>query len=148
MWPDGSLSDNLYQGSALSLGFEWRAGAVRSAVPRPTPKPVAPKPKAAPTPAPATPATPVAIADQLGLPAATRCVKGGRLKLKLKAPAGTRIVSATVAVNGKTKARLKSKKVRRPVSLKKLRKTTKLKLTVRLSDGTTHKVTRTYRACR
>lgn len=144
-WPDGGVSDNLYQGSALSVGFAWRAGAVSGAVPTPTPKPVAPKPKAAPTPA---PATPVAIADQLGLPAATSCVKGGRLKLKLKAPAGTRIVSATVAVNGKTKARLKGKKVRKPVSLKKLRKTTKLKLSVRLSDGTTHKVTRTYRACR
>ena len=90
----------------------------------------------------------MSIADQLGLPAAKSCVKGRKLKLKLKAPAGTRIVSATVKVNGRTKARLKGAKTRKPVNLKKLRKTTKLKLTVRLSNGKTYKVSRTYRACR
>jgi len=51
-------------------------------------------------------------------------------------------------VNGRTKARLKGRKTRRPVHLTKLRKTTRLKLTVRLSNGRTYKVSRTYRACR
>ena len=51
-------------------------------------------------------------------------------------------------MNGRTKARLKGAKTRKPVNLKKLRKTTKLKLTVRLSNGKTYKVSRTYRACR
>jgi spore coat-associated protein N len=150
-WPSAPAGDNLYQGSALSLGFEWRAGAAGGSVPtpKPKPKPVKPKPKPAPTPTtPAPVPPPVSIADQLGLPAAKSCVKGRRLKLKLKAPAGTRIVSATVKVNGRTKARLKGAKTRKPVNLKKLRKTTRLKLTVRLSNGKTYKVSRTYRACR
>jgi hypothetical protein len=51
-------------------------------------------------------------------------------------------------VNGRQKARLKGSETLKPVNLKKLRKTTKLKLTVRLSNGKTYKVSRTYRACR
>ena len=147
-WPSAPAGDNLYQGSALSLGFEWQAGVAGGPLPKPKPKPKKPKPK---PPKPTTPAPvppPVSIADQLGLPAAKSCVKGRKLKIKIKAPAGTRIVSATVKVNGRTKARLKGAKTRKPVNLKKLRKTTKLKLTVRLSNGKTYKVSRTYRACR
>jgi spore coat-associated protein N len=150
-WPHGLAGDNLYQTSALTLGFEWRAGVAGGSVPTPQPKPKAKpksKPKPVPTPTPTTPAPAVGIADQLGLPPAKRCVKSGKLKLKLKAPAGTKIVSATVAVNGRTKARLKGRKTSRPINLKKLRKTTRLKLTVRLSNGRTFKVSRTYRACR
>jgi spore coat-associated protein N len=141
-WPDGSVSDNLYQGSALSLGFEWRAGVARSI---PTPKP---KPKPKPKPTPTAPQAPVSVADQVGLPAATSCVKRGKLKFKLKAPAGTKIVSATVAVNGRTKARLKGSKLRKAVSLKKLRKTTRLTVTLKLAGGKKLTARRAYRACR
>jgi hypothetical protein len=145
-WPDGGVSDNLYQGSALSLGFEWRAGVARS-IPTPTPKPKPVKPKPKPTPTPTTPQAPLSVADQVGLPA-TSCVKGGKLKFKLKAPAGTKIVTATVAVNGRTKARLKGTKVRKAVSLTKLRKTTRLKVTLKLAGGKKLTARRAYRACR
>jgi hypothetical protein len=133
---------NAYLGSALSLGFKWSAGAVAVATPKPKPPKPIPTPPAVP-PAPAAPGT----ADVLGLPAATKCVKRGKLKVKLRAPAGTKIVSASLGVNGKVK-RLKGAKVRKPVSLRGLRKRTKVTLTVRLSDGRTYKASRTYRACR
>jgi hypothetical protein len=39
-WPDGGSTDNLYQGSTLSIGFEWRAGVVRTiTAPAPEAKP-------------------------------------------------------------------------------------------------------------
>lgn len=153
--PDGGVpgsdaaGDNRYQGSALSLGFEWRAGPVAAtATPTPTPRPK-PTPTPVPKPQPKPPVTtPVVIADALGLPAASSCVKSGRLKLKLKAPAGARVVSVTVAVNGRVKARLKGAKARKAVSLRGLRKkATKVKVTVRASNGRVYTGTRTYRAC-
>jgi hypothetical protein len=150
--PDGGIAasatagDNLYQGASLNLGFEWRAGTVAAPTPVPTatPKPVTPpRPKVTPT-----PTAPVVNADTLGLPGRTRCVKRGRMKFTLKIPAGVQIVSATVAVNGRVKARLKGAKLRKPVSLKRLRKSTKLKVTVRASNGHTYTATRVYKACK
>jgi hypothetical protein len=149
-WPTGSGDDNLFQGSALSLGLSWHAGVAGGALPTPTPP--KPKPKPKPTPkgptTPTTAAQPVSVADQVGLPRATTCIKRGKLKFKLKAPAGGRIVSATVSVNGKTKARLKGAKVRKAISLKKLKKTTKVKVTLKLSGGRKLTAGRAYRACR
>ena len=142
--PDSDTSgDNRYQGSALTLSFQWLATsptptATATPVPKPTPKP---KPKPPVT-------KPVVIADAIGLPAASRCVKGGRLKLKLKGPDGARVTSASIKVNGRVKARLKGAKARKAVSLRGLRKkTTKLKVTVRASNGRTYTATRTYRTC-
>jgi hypothetical protein len=155
--PDGGAGDNLYQGSGLSLGFEWRAGATGNAAPTPTPTPtVTPTPtpiatpttpRVTPTPTPTTPTTPtVDYASAIGLPPAARCAKGGKLKFKLKAP-GAKVVSGTVAVNGKVKVRVKGSKVRKPVTLKKLKKTFKVTVTVKTSKRKTYTGSRVYRAC-
>jgi hypothetical protein len=168
--PDGGVpasatsGDNRFQDSRLSLGFQWRAGAATNVVPTPTPtatpvvtptptptpKPTKPKPKPKPTPTVTptpTPTPPVSLADALGLPPASSCVKSAKLKFKLKAPAGTKLVSAIVTVNGKVKARLKGAKVRKAITLRGLRKTTKLKVSVRASERQTYKASRTYKAC-
>ena len=79
-------------------------------------------------------------------PPPSSCAKGGKLKFKLKAPRGTKVVSATVAVNGKVKARVKGK-VRKPVTLKKLKKTFKVTGGRKASNGKTYKATRIYRVC-
>ena len=146
--PDGGVSDNAYQGSGLSLGFEWRATAAPHATPTPTPTVTPTKPRVTPTPTPTAPAKPTTIdyASALGLPPATRCAKSGKLKFKLKAP-GAKVVSGTVAVNGKVKVRVKGKKVRKPVKLKKLKKTFKVTVTVKTSKRKTYKATRIYRVC-
>lgn len=150
--PDGA--DNRFQGSALSLGFEWSAATVAAApapTPTATPQPPAPTPTATPqpptTPAPTTP-PPVALADAMGMPSPRSCVKRGRLTLRLKAPAGGKVVSATVKVNGRVKARLKGAKAAKALSLRGLKRTTKLTVTVKASDKRTYSAARTYKACK
>ena len=148
--PDGD-EDNQYQGAALSLGFEWSAATVASdPTPTPTPAPTTPPTNTTPTPTTPTPTTPppVALADALGLPASTSCVKGGKLTLRLKAPAGAKVVAATVKVNGKTKAKLKGAKAAKPVTLKKLKGTTKLSISIKASDKRTYSAARAYKACK
>ena len=149
--PDGG-DDNLYQGASLSLGFEWSATTV-SGDPTPTPTPTTTAPPPVPdTPAtpttPTPPATPLVLADALGMPASTSCFKRGKLTLRLRAPAGARIVTATVKVNGKTKAKLKGAKASKPVTLKRLKGTTKLAISIKASDKRTYSAARTYKACR
>jgi hypothetical protein len=154
--PDGGLngSDNAFQGSRLSLGLEWRATAVATATPTPTPKPrptptprpTKPKPKPPVTTPPAV-TPPFDLASALGLPPATKCVKKRKLKFKLKAPDGAKPKSAKVAVNGKPKLRVKGRKVRKAITLKKLRKTSTIKLTVKASNRRTYTASRTYNAC-
>jgi hypothetical protein len=149
--PDGSpAADNLYQGSGLGLGFEWQAAAVASATPTPTPETSTPvTPDGTPT-TPVTPATPApSVADILGLPSATTCVKKGKLTIRLKAPSGTRIVSATVKANGRTKARFKASKAGRTVKLGGLgKKAAKIAISVKASNGKTYSATRTYKPCK
>jgi hypothetical protein len=150
--PEGG-DDDRYQGSSLSLGFEWRAGPLPAA---PTPTPVTPPPTPV-TPTPVTPApvtpTPTApapspTADELGLPSARRCVSRRRFRITLSAPRGTSVVSATVSVNGKVKARVSGGRTRAPVDLRGLPKgRVKVKIAVTASDGTTYSSTRTYRTC-
>jgi hypothetical protein len=159
--PDGTgqIDDNVYQGSTMSLGFDWGANASPAAPtvsPTPTPTPTrtpAPTPTATPVTVPPTtptttpPTTTPTVVDYssvLGLPAANRCAKGGKLKLKVKPPRGTKLKSATIAVNGKIKARLNKSK---SVTLKKLKKTFKVTVAVKASNGRTYKGTRVYRAC-
>jgi spore coat-associated protein N len=147
--PNGGAADNLYQGSSLSLGFQWRATAVPAATPTPAPtKPkvtptVTPTPTRTPTPTPTAPVVP-----SFGLPPATRCFSRGTLKLKLKAPRPLKIVRATVAVNGKVKVRVKGAKARKPIKLRKLRKISTIKVTIRASNRQTYTITRRYAACR
>ena len=151
--PEGS-GDNLYQGSAVSLGFEWRAAALPAAT-TPTPTPVTPAPTPAPvTPAPVTPAPvtppadPTPTADELGLPPARACASRRKFTITLKAPRGLSVVSATIAINGKVKARVKGGHTKAPVDLRGLPKgRVKVKVAVKASDGKTYTATRTYRTC-
>jgi hypothetical protein len=153
--PNGGLdgSDNAYQGARLSLGLVWSATAVPSATPTPkpkprptpTPRPTKPKPKPPVTKPPAV--TPFDLASALGLPPASKCVKKRKLKFKLKAPYGAKPKSAKLAVNGKTKLRVKGRKVRKAITLKKLRKRSTIKLTVKASNRHTYIASRTYNAC-
>jgi len=153
--PEGGTGDNAYQGAGLSLGFEWRARTAGVSTPTPTPtptvtKPGKPKPKPTPTKPRVTPTptpVPVDMATVLGLPSSSKCYKRGKLKFKLKAPAGTKVVSATVAVNGKIKARPKGKKVRKAVTLKRLRKTATVTVAVKVTGGRTYIGSRAYAAC-
>jgi hypothetical protein len=158
--PDGGVpgssatGDNRFQGASLSLGLQWRAAPVAASTPTPVPPapvPPTPAPPAPPTTTPPptpTPPAPIVLADALGMPTASTCVKSGKLKLKLRGPNGTKVVSAIVTVNGKVKARVKGAKVRRPVSLRGLgKKTTKLKVSVKASDRRTYTATRSYRPC-
>jgi hypothetical protein len=148
--PEGGVDDNDYQGAGLSLGFEWRASTTGVATPTPTPTKPKPKPKPKPTapkPKPTTPA-PVDMATVLGLPRSDKCYKRGKLKFKVKAPAGTKIKSATVAVNGKVKARLKGKKLRKAVTLKRLRKTATVTVAAKVKGGRMYIGTRAYAACK
>ena len=159
--PDGGVpgsattGDNQFQGASLTLGLEWRATPLAASTPTPTPAPeiVPPAPEIVP-PAPeivpptATP-TPEPVASSLGLPSAKRCVRRGRLKVRLKPPAGTKLVAATVYVDGRVKARLKGAKARKAVKLRGLRKRrTRLKVRVKANDGHTYTAGRTYRACK
>jgi spore coat-associated protein N len=159
--PGGGAGDNAYQGSSLSMGLEWHATVVATlsvptatptpATATPTPTPTAPpKAQPTPTPTPAPTATPkparVSIADLLGLPPASHCVKSSRMTFKLKAPPGTKLGSAVVSAGGKT-LRLQGAKLRKAISLRGLRKTVKLKVTARASNGRTYKASRSYEAC-
>ena len=57
-------------------------------------------------------------------------------------------MSATVAVNGKLKARVKGGRTTAPVNLRGLPKgRVKVKIAIRASDGRTYTGTRTYRTC-
>jgi hypothetical protein len=87
--------------------------AVPTSTPTPSPTPaptVAPTPT--PTPAPAVTPTPqetklaaqtlTQVATAIGLPSARRCTSRRKFPIRLKQPAGVRIVAARVVVNGKT----------------------------------------------
>ncbi|HTE63024.1 MAG TPA: hypothetical protein VK631_21900 [Solirubrobacteraceae bacterium] len=160
--PDGGLpsaaatGDNRFQGAALSIGVEWRAGP---AAPAPTPTPTTDQP---PTVAPVTTPSPAAgspsaapgepageaLADAVGLPPAQQCVRSRRLTMRLKAPRGALVQSASVAINGKIKRRLNARSVMRPVRLRRL-PTGRITLLVKLrtSDGRSYTTTRSYRSC-
>jgi hypothetical protein len=162
--PDSGLpgsaaaGDNLFQGSTLSLGFEWRATSA-PVVPTDTPTPVSTPTVPTPTPTvPTTPTTPTtpkvviptgeALGDALGLPPARACVSRRKFTIRLKAPLGASVVSATITINGKVKARVKGGKTRAPVDLRGLPLgKVKVSIATKASDGRTYKSTRTYRTC-
>jgi hypothetical protein len=151
--------DNSYQGSSASIDLRWLATTVASE-PAPAPRPSPPAPPATPAPSggPAPPATPApggpttpptgdpAADEALGLPAANRCIKRGRLKLRLRPPAGVKPRRATVFVNGRRKAVLKGRRLRRALTLRKLPKRATVKVVL---DGGGGRVTATrrYRSC-
>jgi spore coat-associated protein N len=142
-------ADNAYQGAGMSLGFEWRAGPSATPTPTPTSTPAPTTPPISTPTTPTVPPTPTApavvdYASAIGLPAANRCAKGGKLKFKVKSPRGTKVKSATVAVNGRVKARVKGSK---SVTLTKLKKTFKVTVAVKASNGRKYTGTRVYRVC-
>jgi hypothetical protein len=137
-FPDG---DNSYQGSAASFDLRWHA--VTDAAP-PADTPPAETPPAAP---PAGTAPPQTGDDGLGLPSADRCLKRGRLRLRVRPPAGVSVRRATVLVNGRRKAVLTGRRLRRTLTLRKLPRRATVKLVVRTSAGKTITVTRRYRSC-
>ena len=152
MPPSGTTGDNRFQDAELSIDLVWAATTtpVATATPTtppttPTPTPTTPDP-VTPTPTPETPS--VSLPDAIGLPAAKSCVKSGRMKLKLRGPNGTKVVTAKVTVNGRVKAKLKGAKARRTVTLRGLKKRTKLKVSLKASNGRTYTASRTYRACK
>jgi hypothetical protein len=51
-------------------------------------------------------------------------------------------------VNGRVKARLKGAKAANPLSLRGLKKKTKLAVSVKAADGRTYSAGRTYNACK
>jgi sugar lactone lactonase YvrE len=120
-----------------------------------------PAPPAAPAPAPTPPATPAPVptpiaapkkpkvADVVSLAATTKCLSRRRLTLTVrKRKTGAKVSSIKVAV-GKGKAKTyTAKKLKVPVTLTGLPKGTfKVRLTIRLTDGTTLTQTRTYKTC-
>jgi hypothetical protein len=152
--PDGGLpgsavaGDNRFQGSALSLGVEWRAISA----------PVVPTPTATPTITPTTPTAPTApaavvptgdaLGDALGLPSARACVSRRKFTIHLKAPLDASVVSAAITINGKLKALVTGAKTRAPVDLRGLPKgKVKVNIATKASDGHTYKSSRTYRTC-
>ncbi len=142
---------NRFQGSAMTLGLLWGAAAISApATPTPTPSPTA-TPMATPPPTTGTPTptpTPtVALADRVGLPRAGTCVRAKTMRFKLRAPYGGRVLTATVAVNRKTK--VKGRGALKTVTLRKLTaKKTTISVVVKASNRKTYKASRAYAACK
>jgi hypothetical protein len=155
-----TAGDNRFQGSRLTFGLEWRAVAPEpSPTATPSPDPTAPPTGIQPVPAPPAPAqatrpaarpagelTGEVLGDALGLPSSRRCVQRRRLRIRLRAPGGARVDSATVRVG---KRRLTFKRPRRAIVLRRLpaRRFT-VRITVRASNGRVYRSRRAYRACR
>ena len=141
---------NRFQGSAMTLGLLWGATAIDApATPTPTPTPTATPTATPPRRGDATPTpTPtVALADRLGLPRAGTCVRAKTMRFKLRAPYGGRVLTATVAVNRKTK--VKGRKALKAITLRKLTaKKTTISVVVKASDRKTYKASRAYAACK
>jgi virginiamycin B lyase len=119
---------------------------------RAEPAPVAPVPPATPappvTPAPVAPKKPKA-ADVVSLASPKKCLSRRRLTLTLRKRASGAKVSSIKVVVGKAKAKTyTAKKLKVPVTLTGLPKGSfKVRLTIRLTDGTTLTDTRTYKTC-
>ena len=83
-----------------------------------------------------------------GLPPTRQCVSRRAFRIRLHNPKGTRIVRATVKVNGHAVATRKGKRVTAPVNLKGLPKGRyTVSITVRLANGRTVKGARRYHTC-
>jgi hypothetical protein len=108
----------------------------------------APPPAAAP-PAPRAPAAPAADpADAVGLPAAAACASRRRFRIRLRAPRGVHVRSATVSVDGRRKATRSAARLRVPVDLRGLPRG-RVTVTIKLVTTTrrTIQARRVYRTC-
>jgi hypothetical protein len=126
-----------------------------AAPPAPTPTP---SPTPSPTPTPVTPtaqetalaaASPAAVAQAFGLPAAKTCVSRRAFKIKIKQPTDVTIASATIQLGAK---KIKAKKVNgrftATVDLRGLKKGRfTILITVKTVSGKTLKGSRSYKTC-
>ena len=87
------------------------------------------------------------LGEALGLPSARRCVSRRRLKIRLRAPDGRRVASATVRVGRKKRRTVTG---RRAIVLRRLpaKRRFTVKIKVRTTDGRAYRSKRRYRACR
>ena len=156
-WIASREDDNAYQGAKLSLRFTWLSEA--QVAPAPTTTPPNPDPPveavAPPTPA-ATPVAPntaapdpnaTVTADQLfALPSAKTCLSRRQITIRIRAPRGVKVKSATVSINGRK--RTTTKKSRALVNLRGLpRGTVRVQVRATLSSGRKLTIKRTYRTC-
>jgi hypothetical protein len=123
------------------------AAAAATATPAAT---AAPLPAPTPAPKPNAKAAPRAIADFTTLPAASKCVRGRKLTLRLKRPPKGYVVKrVTVKVNKKTVATLTGKRLKRPLHLRRLpARAFTVTVSIKPSKGKTLTERRRYRPCR
>lgn len=124
--------------------------------PTATPEPTATTPTAAAVPpasdAAVHKATPHAAVPSIGklvvLPSARRCVSRRRFSIRLRVPKGSPVVSARVAVNGRSVDVRKGSRLRSTVDLRSLPKGRfSVKVTLTLTGGKTLTAARRYRTC-
>ncbi len=124
---------------------------VPTAKPAPTPSP-GPGPTPNPSPSPVTPSStePKVIrpASVILLPSTKACVSRRSFKIRLRAPKGVTIASATVLVNGKKADVVKGRRLTAPVNLTGLPKGRfTVKVTITTATGRKVSDTRRYRTC-
>jgi hypothetical protein len=124
-------------GSYADLSVLGAAPAAASEVP-------APAEETASTPATTTSST---APQSVPLAKPKHCVKGRRLKLRLRARRGDPLVSAQVIVNGGRAKRLAGRALRRPGRVRLTRRVTRVKLIARTRAGRRVTITRKYRRC-
>lgn len=115
----------------------------------PPPSPPAPgtPPAAPPAQPPATAALPV-FSKLVKLPPTRRCVSRRNFSIRLKVPAGSSVVEATVNVNGKRAAVRRGARLRSTVDLRSLPKGRfKVEVVLKLADGRRVKDNRRYKTC-
>jgi hypothetical protein len=159
--PNGdAVTDNAYQGAAVSALFTWTATGDEIPTPTPvtpTPAPVVPTP-VVPAPAP-TPqsgvknenaSTPPSADKLLKLPSTRNCLSGRSFVIHLFHKKGITIRSAVVMINGKTKVKVKGKKkLRAAINLRGLPSgTVKVKIVLTPAKGPKLVSTRTYKTCK
>jgi hypothetical protein len=139
---------NALQGASTTLGLLWRASAAPVATPTPTPTPA---PVRTPTPPPVTPAAAAipagdALADAIGMPRKGTRVRGHRMRMRLHALGGAKVLALKLSVNGKVKKRVKGSRSIVKVNLKKLKgRRVRIAVTIRASDGRRYTAKRTYK---
>jgi hypothetical protein len=145
---------NELQGTSTTLGLLWSASAAPGATPTPTPtatpRPVKPTVPRTPT-APAAPAVPTgaALADAIGMPRKGTRVRKRKLRMRLHALSGAKVLALKVTVNGKVRKRVKGSRSIVKVNLSKLKgRKVKIAVTIRDSDGRRYTARRTYKVAR
>ncbi len=125
----------------------WEIAGPPAAAPPPAPAPVpaakaaAPKPKAKAA---------VKFSKVVRLPSTRRCVKGRKVRLRLRPPSGTRMILAEFRIKRKKKRTVTGRGLKKTINLRNLPKRRRVKISVRavLSTGRVMKGSRTYTQCK